>query len=242
MKTKTAVGIAAAAIVLGAGTGVALLPRGDDGHVADPSASRAGAGSRSPSVSPSVSPSSGSGKLDTGELLTGADLTGAGYHGRLIPSLGKGEAQISSTDCADGEAAVPMLSDRAPLGSPTVHGTWRNAQQPVVREVAVQVAGDDQSSRLAQQVLAESEDCQDEPRSHWRYAATRHADLGDGVTADWMSLHNGTNTGSGVGPACGGVAVIRNHARFGVVFVDWCAAPPQLEKVATVAAQRLGGR
>lgn len=234
MKTRTAAAIAAVAIALGAATGLTLLPRHDDSSAADPAAS---AGSTAtPPGSPAANPPAG--RLGVGDLLTGADLTAAGYRGTVSASSGSGEGGVISSECTPGA----FLSDRAPLGSPLVHGVWRHAEKTVAREVAVQVADERQSARLAERVLAESEDCQDEPPAHWRYDATRHAALGDGVTADSMSLRNGTNSGSGVGPPCGGLAVIRNRARFGVVYVDWCAGPTQLQKTAAVAARRLGGR
>lgn len=216
MKTPVVVAVVVAAVALGTTTGVALLPARDSGRASDPGASSA--------------------RFDAGRLLTVDDLAAAGLPGRATVSRGAGEGGLGSSDCEPGA----VLSDTAPLGSAFIHGVWKVGSQTRVREVASQVEDAKQSVRLARRVLVQSESCQDEPWSHWRYADARHVDVADGVTADWMSLHNGTDSGSGIGPACGGVAVVRNRARFGVVFVDWCARPAQVKQIATVAAKRLG--
>lgn len=88
---------------------------------------------------------------------------------------------------------------------------------------------------LTQQIV-DVQDCQQDPAQGIRHAPVRHVDAGDGATADYYATVYPDGSRDG-----GGVAVVRDGTRFGIVSVgsgrDRSAAT--LKKLATTAAARL---
>lgn len=241
MKTRTAVVTAALAVALGATTGGVLLPhdsgRGDDPAAGPPSSPVTPATGQAPSsAAPSRSPSSGVAAFGTGALLTAGDLAANGYAGGVTPKLGTGGGGFALSACTGEE----QLSDIVPEGTRIAHGLWRGAGGDVATEQAVEVGSPEQSVRLASRTFEELTACQREPAGHWRYGLDQSFTIKRlRIYGDWMSVFNGSADGTGLGPACGGAAVVVNGARFAVLEIDWCTSGDHVAGIAKAAAVRL---
>lgn len=152
-------------------------------------------------------------QFGTANLIQGQDI------GSVKDNVG--ELNFQQTDLygartvsiCTGESGLDTLAKSKYLT--TVGSRWSNedgASRGVVTEAIAQARSKSEAKTAALNVLAALRQCQHEPKGHWRYGPLYHAPLRDGDHV-WMDVISGS------GKVTGGVGVLLQGSRFGVVEV-----------------------
>lgn len=268
MRTRSAALALCVAAVLGAGTGVVLLPDRESFVTARPSVAATTptsaastpvpGGSPSPSPSPSASASAGppgEGPPASTDLLTTADLRAAGLKATELPPR---RLRLELTGCTGGGYQRTTLAEAAKSGAP-IERSWENKGFGATQEaVYLHVSEDSEAAAIHRRVLRIFESCQGRPPTYWVHGPTHTELLGPRVTVSWLGSVDGSFNKTGRAPKdagiSGGVVVVRNGERLAVIHIGWCAgegespaclvAPGHPERriaeLGRIAAERLG--
>lgn len=212
-------------------------------------ASPASAPAVAPAVSAALTPG-GTAKVTTSALLTTEDVLAAGLDADTATITRTGDAQLNDGGHFD-ESCLPDKTIRAITGAKSypakgtgkgyADGEWtstRDKEVYVTESVAQgRTARDtDRYVALLTDQIVHVQDCQQDPAQGIRHAPARHVTVRGGATADYYATVYPDGSRDG-----GGVAVVRDGTRFGVVSVgsghDRSAST--LKKVAKAAAKRL---
>jgi hypothetical protein len=177
-------------------------------------------------------------------LVSVAAFARAGLSVTVYPQNGNSAPGLSASSCtAERTVGARTLGDITGH-DPQVFGTWEATSMNTANELASIAESPDAARVAADRLLAAQTTCQHQPVGHWVYGPTRRQQLPQGAWAAWLGLHPGSQNETGQAPAdaqsCGGVAVIRNGQRFGVLEVFMCTDAEQLRTLAVAAAERLG--
>ena len=234
-----AVAVCVAALVLGIGTGHFLLP--DPFHRAQPSTHP-----RRPATEAEAAPATFASTPPTvADLVSVAAFRRAGLSVTVYPENGNTAPGLAVSSCTSERTVGARTLGDITGHDPKVFGTW---DEPTTTETANEVVAMAESpaaaTRAADRLLAAHTTCQHEPVGHWVYGGTHRRQVADGVWAAWLGQHPGSQNSTGQAPAdaaaCGGVAVVRNGRRFGLLEVYMCTDTQQLRTLAVAAATRLG--
>lgn len=188
--------------------------------------------------------------VTTSSLLTVEDVHAAGLDADTATVTRTGDAQLNDGG-HDDENCLRDKTIRAITGAKSypargtgkgyADGIWtstRDKEVDVTESVAQgRTAGDtDRYVALLTGQIVHVQDCQEDPAQGIRHAPVRHVDAGDGATADYYATVYPDGSRDG-----GGVAVVRDGTRFGIVSVgsgrDQSAST--LKRLATAAAKHL---
>ncbi|HEY0239266.1 MAG TPA: hypothetical protein VGC37_11500 [Friedmanniella sp.] len=189
-------------------------------------------------------------EVTTAALLTVEDVQAAGLKGDSATITSTGDATLNDGGHFD-ESCLPDKTIRAITGAKSypargtgkgyADGEWTSTQdkEVYVSESVAQgrTAKDtDRYVALLTGQITHVQDCQQDPAQGIRHAPVRHVKAGGGATADYYATVYPDGSRDG-----GGVAVVRDGTRFGIVSVgsghDRIAST--LKTLATTAARRL---
>ena len=234
-----AVAVCLAALAVGVGTGHFLLP--------DRSGSSASAHHPVPRTGkPQAAHATYVRTPPTVDDLVSVKAFGrAGLSVTVYPQNGNTGPSLAVSSCTDERTVGARTLGDITGHDPQVLGTW---DEPATSNTASELVAMAQSPAAAREaadrLLAAHTTCEHEPVGHWVYGDTHRQLVSEGVWAAWLELHPGSQNTTGQAPAgaasCGGVAVVRNGQRFGVLEVFMCTDAQQLRTLAVAAATRLG--
>ncbi len=179
------------------------------------------------------------------DLVSVAAFDRAGLSVTVYPQNGNSGPGLSVSSCTDERTVGARTLGDITGHDPHLFGTWEEASSSDTANELVGMAESPQEAKVAaDRLLAAHTTCQHEPRGHWVYGRTRRQQLHEEAWVAWLGLHPGSQNKTGQVQAdadpCGGVAVIRNGQRFGVLEVFMCTDAEQLRTLAMAAATRLG--
>ena len=241
MSPRAAVALCLSALALGLGTGRFLLP--DLTTSGPPPAARG-----------DVRPTGGTGPSRAAyprtppteeDLASAATFLRAGLSVQRYPQNGNTGPDLAVSSCTDQRTVGARTMGDITGHDPQVFGAW---EEPSTTATANEFLAMAQSPRgadiAARRLLAAHTTCQQEQVGHWVYGRVVRQELSPGVWAAWLGQYPGSRNTTGQAPSdgdsCGGVAVLRNGRRFGVLEVFMCTDAQQLRALAVASAARLG--
>lgn len=189
-------------------------------------------------------------RVTTSSLISVEDVRAAGLAADSATITSTGDAQLNDGGHYD-ESCLPDKTIRAITGAKSypakgtgkgyADGVWSSTldKEVYVTESVAQGRTAKDTNRyialLTSQII-HVQDCQEDPAQGLHHAPVRHVDAGGGATADYYSTVYPDGSRDG-----GGVAVVRDGTRFGIVSVSSGRdrSAHTLKRLATTAAKRL---
>ena len=220
------------------------------GALAAPTSGEATRAASGPSVASVTSLARGPEKVTTSALLTVEDVHAAGLRADSATITSTGDATLNDGGHFD-ESCLPDKTIRAITGAKSypakgtgqgyADGEWTSTldKEVYVSESVAQgrtTKDTDRYVRVLTGQITHVQDCQEDPAQGIRHAPVRHVHVAGPATAAYYATVYPDGSRDG-----GGVAVVRDGTRFGIVSVgsgkDRSAST--LKKLAKTAAQRL---
>jgi hypothetical protein len=261
VRARTIAVILTAAIGLGLLTGRFVLPerstRAAPRTSAAPRVSAAatgtpGAARPSPRDGGSPKPKPAGGPMTDQHLLAADEFGKVGFGKRVYVRDRFGDGRYANAACAGEKTLGDTLGGPGAYFRGLVTSQDTDDSDPTLAvdikdQVAREVAADATSPALAQnyaeRLLLEEVPCQSEPAGHWIYGPTHTIGVAPSITASWMGSYNGDLNTTGTAPRgkepCGGIAVLRNGAHYGVLEVDACLDSAAMTRIVRAAVTRL---
>lgn len=249
LSRRTAVVICLSALLLGTGTGLFLLPDRATTHwtwMPFRQTQSSTQGTMDPSMSAKDGPQTYATTPPTPEdLLSVAAFHGAGLLVKVYRQNGNTSPGLSVSACTDKRTVGARTLGDITGHDPELLGTWQESSTTDTADEVIATAESPAAAKVAaDRLLAAHTVCQHQPVSQWVYGPTHQEQPFRGVEAAWLGLYPGQQNRTGQAPAdaapCGGIAVIRNGQRFGLLEVYMCTDAEQLRSLALAAATRLG--
>ncbi len=237
------------ATALGAATGRFVLPHGVTAPEKPPAVDRSASGVATPTAPtrPPSASSTGHARTppDERDLLSVAAFRRAGVRVTRYPQNGNTGPGFAATECTGKRTVGAQTLGDITGHDPRLYGLWEEPASSATADEAIAMAESVSQARTATtRLLAAQTTCQHEPVGHWVYGRIHRWQRHDDVRAAWLGRFpaeaNTTGQAPGDAEPCGGVAVLRNGQRFGVLEVYMCTDSAQLATLATAAADRLG--